>query len=128
MSDEKVSAAFHPFSSLEEAREALKPRDEIAQAQVDAREKVAGVDLSKLPRISVEELSVGNEVFHEGVWCEIAVWSRMIGEGERGDIYLSLKRAGEDDHWRRRLIVGPQEQFYTRKVSDLHPKHRHQLG
>lgn len=115
MPDEKANAAFHPFSSLEEAREALKPRDEIAQAQVDAREKVAGVDLSSLPRVSIEDLSEGDGVFHEGVWCEIDTREELRSDVGYLSILVVLKRAGEDDLWRRSLIVGAKEQFYTRQ-------------
>lgn len=113
MNDDKAAAAYHPFSSAEEMHEALKPRDEIAQAQVDGRELLSGVDLSLLPQKPLSELGQGDLVYHEGVWCKLEEY-QVSDQG--GFIRLRMVHAEADPDaptWSRHIIASSYEKFYT---------------
>lgn len=86
-----------------------KPRDEIAQHQVDFREKMLGIDLDDLPLKKIGDLAQGDVVLHEGLWCKIDQWIQQeIG------IHLVLKLEHGDSNWNRQVICMPHELFYVK--------------
>jgi hypothetical protein len=128
--DEKAAAAYHPFSSAEEMRQALKIRDEIAQPQVEGRETLSGVDLSVLPREKLRDLGQGNVILHEGIWCQIDEYEV---QDQHDSIRLRLVHADVDPDapaWERRIIAHMDEKFYVpipakgraaRRSNERHP-------
>lgn len=110
--DDKAAAAYHPFKSAEEMHEALKPRDEIAQAQVGGRETVLGVDLNALPVKKLRDLAQGNLVLHEGIWVKIDEY--QVND-QHNCIRLKFIRPNDQSGstWARHLIASMDELFYV---------------
>lgn len=110
--DDKAAAAFHPFASAEEAHQALKPRDEIAQAQVDGRESILGVDISVLPHKPLHELGQGEMVLHEGTWVRIDEYE-IMDQTESVRLKFVLPDAEPGTTWARHIIAHRDERFYV---------------
>lgn len=112
MTDDKAAAAYHPFKSAEEMHRALKPRDEIAQVQVEGREAIAGVDLSVLPVKELHQLAQGDIVLHEGFWVQIDEYE-VNDQGGWIRLKFILPNDERGSTWARRIIASREEKFYV---------------
>jgi hypothetical protein len=93
----------------------IKPRDELAQEQIDFRDQASGVDLTQLPVMPVADLTVGSKVFHEGFWCEITE-HEVQEHGIRVRI-AQVQPEGQDEQITRtaarELIMQPGDYLYV---------------